>query len=102
MTVVQGIRVELLSTVDAPGFVYDTWLKPDEPVGSWRRTGAVVSVRPWMSRAGADPFIPWAFLYGVAWDVEPDPDPVARFEETVRQEYQRMLDRQEADYGWPE
>lgn len=97
---VQGRQYELLDTVETPLFVADVWKDPAHAVGHVFATGVVVLVRPHVAYANVEPFIPFGHLYGLAWEVMEMPlDPVARFQEALRQERLRAEERLTGDRG---
>lgn len=91
-TTIQGHRVRLLSSREAPGVLLDTWEDLGQPVGTVFRVGVVATIQPGLE-ATAEPFMPWADTYAVGYVTRPDGDPEARFVEALRQERERALER---------
>jgi hypothetical protein len=91
-TTIQGHRVRLLAVRSAPGVVLDIWEDSDQPVGSVFRVGVVAVVTDG-SDGTRNPFLPWGAMYAVAYAAQPDPDPVKRFLEALRQERERAAER---------
>lgn len=88
-------RLVLAGVPEAPLMVVDLW---QDPLG--RRTvrlQAVVTVRPGISLATAEPFLPeWSAL---AWETDPDPDPRARLVEALHQGHLRARERMTGETG---
>lgn len=91
-TTIQGHRVRLLSSRQAPGVRLETWEDLGQPVGTVFRVGVVATIQPGLE-ATAEPFMPWADTYAVGYVAHPDPDPVGRFLEALRQERARTAER---------
>lgn len=91
-TVIYGRQVRLVVTQHVPGMLLDTWEDLGKPAGSVFRVGVVASIRQGQE-ATAQPFIPWASAFAVAYVAQPDHDPVARFEEALLQERERARER---------
>lgn len=96
-TTIQGHRVRLLATHRAPGVLVDTWEDLGKPVGSLWRVGVVVTFRDGHdyvngSSGVAHPFLPDP-VYAAAYDDRPSRDPVERFQEALRQERERAMER---------
>lgn len=82
--------MEHLTTVEGPAMVVDLW----EHHG---RGLAVVTVRPGINLATAQPFLPdWDAL---AWETDPGPDPAARLAEALRQGHLRHRERHTGERG---
>ena len=96
---IDGRSLTLLATVESPMFTQDTWRDPAQPVNDPFAVGVVMLVRPRLALATVNPFIPWGGLYGIAWEVEPPRDPVARFQEAHRQACLRAEERMTGDRG---
>lgn len=101
---IDGHPLVLFRTTTGPGWVIDNWRELSHPIGHDFRTGAVFTGR--MSFAEGEHLAPfWRNIYGVAWEVEPDPDPVARFHEALRQGRERAAERMGGDMQsaqvWP-
>lgn len=88
-------RLVLAGVLEAPLMVVDLW---EDPLGRRpRRLQAVVTVRPGISLATAEPFLSeWSAL---AWETDPDPDPRARFIEALRQGHLRARERLTGETG---
>jgi hypothetical protein len=75
--------------------VVDLWQDPASRRPE--RVHAVVTVRPGINLATAEPFMPaWA---GLAWETDPDPDPRARLVEALRQGHLRARERLTGERG---
>lgn len=91
-TTIQGHRVRLLSSRQAPGVLLDTWEDLGQPVGTISRVGVVATIQPGQE-VTAEPFMPWADTYAVGYVAQPDVHPAARFVEAIRQEQERAAER---------
>lgn len=91
-TTIDGQAVRLLGTATIPGGLIDTW-ETLEPRHAVFRTGTVVTVATGQEQAAA-PFFGWESVYGYAVVQRPADEPVARFQEALRQAHVRHEERQ--------
>lgn len=96
-TTIQGHRVRLLSTRQAPGVLLDTWEDLGQPVGSVSRVGIVATFQRGHDLADGDtgllnPFVPDPVI-AMGYVDQASADPVARFHEALGQERVRARER---------